>query len=332
MSAKISVIIPVYNMEDSIAAAVGSVCSQTYKDLEVIVVNDGSTDKTAAVLESLAADDDRIRIIHQQNGGVSNARNTGLAAATGEYISWLDGDDRMLPTAMETLMTAIVETGADMSLCNYENIDAGERLVRYERSETHIITGHEALIKQLQRDITQSLCFCLCPRNYFNGVHFPDGHLFEDVRNSFRMYLQADTVAIVGNVLLYERIVRPNSISHAKTVARRAESAEAYLIRQRELNAIDPSLEPIFVRHNAPSLLLSLRSAVLRDSTEAFKTNIETVKDVCGYFKAHKKEALGNRPGLLKTLEYTFMVSGHRLGFFLSRLTTMGTKSGTRLY
>lgn len=265
MAVRISVIIPVYNMEQYIEKSVRSVIDQTWRDLELIVVDDGSTDATGEILRRLAAQDARIRVIHQENGGVSAARNTGLAEASGEYVAWLDGDDQMQPQALEKLNAAILETGADMSLCNYENVErSGAREKRYVQRPNETISGNEALLRVLRREITQSLCFNLAPRRFYREITFPEGMLFEDVRSSYKLYEQAKTVALVNDSLLFRRLVRTESISHAPTIAMRAASCEAYLIRQHDLTRRHPETEAVFVRSNYASLLLRLCCAIPR--------------------------------------------------------------------
>ena len=118
----ISVIIPVYNVEPFLDRSVGSVLAQTMRDIEVILVDDGSTDGSGAVCDRLAAGDSRVRVIHQKNSGAAGARNTGLDAASGEFVSFIDSDDRIDPTMLETLYNGITENDAQIAHCNLMNI------------------------------------------------------------------------------------------------------------------------------------------------------------------------------------------------------------------
>jgi len=332
MAGLISVIIPVYNMEKTVGKSIDSVRSQTWKNLEIVVVDDGSKDKSGEICDRMAAEDSRVRVIHQPNGGVSKARNVGLAAATGDYIAWLDSDDWMEPRALEILMNAIDESGACMSLCNYENVEySGRREKRYEIRRNEVITGREALERLIRRQITQSLCFNLAPRRFYEGIRFPEGELFEDVRNSWHMYERSRRVAVINDTLLYNRLVRENSISHAKSLDMRTASCLAYLERQRDVDAIRPELESVFVRCNYGMLLLSLRSAVLRDSKEKFSEHRAGVRAVAAYFRERQEMALGNRPGLGRWMEFRCITSGTRLGFYLSRIVSLLRSSGTWL-
>lgn len=118
----ISIIIPAYNVENYIVRTVDSVIAQSYKNLEIIVVNDGSTDATAQILDRLAAQDERIRVIHKENGGVTGARLRGVAEATGEWIGFVDGDDVIEPRMYERLLENALQYQADISHCGYQMV------------------------------------------------------------------------------------------------------------------------------------------------------------------------------------------------------------------
>lgn len=119
---KISVIVPTYNIESYIEKAVESICAQTYRDLEIILVNDGSSDGTPALLDKLAKKDDRIKVIHKENGGVTKARLCGVEVATGEWIGFVDGDDYIEPQMYEMLLANAKKHEADISHCGYQMV------------------------------------------------------------------------------------------------------------------------------------------------------------------------------------------------------------------
>jgi len=119
--AKVSVIIPCYNGEALLPRAVDSALAQTEPDLEIILVDDGSTDGSGALCDRYAARDGRIRVIHQKNAGLSAARNAGMAIATGDLIAFLDADDQLVPSAYETMLRAMDAVGADCACCGYQH-------------------------------------------------------------------------------------------------------------------------------------------------------------------------------------------------------------------
>ena len=118
----ISVIIPIYNLEQYIERCVRSVMAQSYKNLQIILVDDGSSDGSGAVCDALAQQDSRIKVIHKPNGGVSDARNFGVKAASGQFISFVDGDDYVHPEFIATLHTLCVENKCRMAQCSFEAV------------------------------------------------------------------------------------------------------------------------------------------------------------------------------------------------------------------
>lgn len=118
----VSVIIPAYNIEDYIGRCLDSIISQTYKNLEIIVVDDGSRDYTGEILDNYAKKDRRIKVIHKENGGVSSARNKGIEAAEGDYIGFIDGDDLIEPEMYKTLVDLLEEENADIAHCGYQMV------------------------------------------------------------------------------------------------------------------------------------------------------------------------------------------------------------------
>lgn len=120
---KLSIIIPVFNVEKYVQTCLDSVIEQSFRDFEVIVVDDGSTDGSPAICDAAAKQDGRICVIHQQNGGLSAARNAGLDIARGEWIGFLDSDDFIMPDMYEKLMDAAEKARADIAVCNYLRVD-----------------------------------------------------------------------------------------------------------------------------------------------------------------------------------------------------------------
>lgn len=140
---KISIIIPVYNSEKFLDACVCSVINQTYNNLEIILVDDGSTDNSGALCDKWKVTDSRIKVIHQKNQGVSAARNHGLETATGDFISFIDSDDVVEPEMYELLMGIVVNRGADIAHCGYKRLDEQGNVLK-EVSGTHVTIEQSA--------------------------------------------------------------------------------------------------------------------------------------------------------------------------------------------
>lgn len=139
---KISVIVPVYNAERYLKPCVNSILAQTFRDFELILVNDGSTDLSGGICDSYAKADDRVRVLHKQNEGVSQARNDGIQQATGEYLAFSDSDDTVEPDWLETLYQKAEQTNADLVICNFYTVSAfGKEARRHAFAEGEVLEG-----------------------------------------------------------------------------------------------------------------------------------------------------------------------------------------------
>ena len=124
MEKTVSVIVPIYNVEKYLERSVRSILKQSYDNLEVILVDDGSPDNCGNICDALAKEDKRIRVIHKENGGLSDARNAGLDIATGDYIVFVDSDDHISPDFIDILMKEVDENDADVAMCSYKETSA----------------------------------------------------------------------------------------------------------------------------------------------------------------------------------------------------------------
>ena len=137
---KVSVIIPAFNVSAYLEDAVGTVQRQSYQNLEIVIVNDGSTDDSGAIADRIARKDRRIRVIHKQNGGLGAARNTGLAATSGEYVTFVDSDDQLTPRAIEVLVESLERTGSEFAIGSVERFNSTRRWVPAWVDEVHDVT------------------------------------------------------------------------------------------------------------------------------------------------------------------------------------------------
>ena len=174
---KISVIVPVYNAENYLSACLDSILSQTYQDFEIILIDDGSKDASGQICDAYAGKDPRIQVVHQENGGVSRARNRGLELATGELISFIDSDDTLEPDMYELLVRVMREHDADISHCGYKRFDKQGKLVR-EVNGTHqlmIQNGEEAIACMLRGEyFSNALWNKLFRKQVVQGLHFQE--------------------------------------------------------------------------------------------------------------------------------------------------------------
>ncbi len=213
----VSVIIPVYNIENYVDDCLKSALGQTYSNLEIIVVDDGSKDRSGEICDEYARADSRVRVLHRANGGLSAARNSGIEAASGEYITFIDGDDYVDDTYVETLY-GLIEGGADISICEFSYVygDKVKRCKSKLRGKLEM-TSHEALKTMLYQNYYDTSAWGkLYKRELFaDGVRFPEGKLFEDMGTTYKLLLKADKVAY-ENISVYYYVQRNDSISNSE--------------------------------------------------------------------------------------------------------------------
>lgn len=181
---KISVIVTVYNIERYLEKCIDSIRRQTYKNLEIILVDDGSTDNSGAMCDRFAADDDRIVVIHKKNGGLADARNTGAKAATGEYIAYVDGDDWIDREMYEAMLHEMETCQADVVICSYRCIYP-DKIVDDSTDNRVVFEGREALKAYIEEDehyqIQNAAWNKLYRKNFAQGLQFPRGKWYEDI-------------------------------------------------------------------------------------------------------------------------------------------------------
>lgn len=209
----ISVIVPVYNVEKYVGRCLTSIINQSYTNLEIIVVNDGSTDKSLAVCEEYAAKDNRIKLISQENKGLSGARNTGLRHYTGEYVSFVDSDDWIHRNMIEYMFNVFISHDVEMSLCG--NLHVSEEMVkdeRYVEKDCKIFTSNSFM--ELFLNETFTACWSrLFRKDVIKGIQFPEGLNCEDFIYMYEVVRRIKKdVGLVELPLYYYFCNRPDSI------------------------------------------------------------------------------------------------------------------------
>lgn len=209
----ITVIIPVFRVEAYLRRCVDSVLAQTYENMEIILVDDGSDDSCPAICDEYAGQDSRVSVIHQKNAGLSGARNAGIEQAKGEYLSFVDSDDYLSPEFLERLYAACVETGSDISVCRWEYVKGGA-IPEKGKGETHIFTGREMLANLYIPDGAYFVVAWnkLYKRELFDTIRYPLGRIHEDEATTYRIYHQVRQAAYVDKSL-YGYFVAPSSIT-----------------------------------------------------------------------------------------------------------------------
>lgn len=227
----LSVIIPVYNIEKYIEKCVRSVLAQTYADLEIILVDDGSADRSGDICEMLEKQESRIRVIHKENGGLSDARNAGLDAAVGEYISFIDGDDYIHPQMYEIMLDYLQKESADIVCCKFKRVTADENppFVRLECKDIYaVLSAAEAMLNLQAVDVTA--CNKVYRRKIFENLRFPFGKYHEDEWIIHRILYGCGRIVAIDEELYYY-VNRSDSITHTVSEKRFIDSIEGYMDR-----------------------------------------------------------------------------------------------------
>ncbi|PLS23877.1 glycosyltransferase family 2 protein [Bifidobacterium imperatoris] len=240
----VSIIIPVYKVEQFLDACVASVTAQTYRNLEILLVDDGSPDSCPAMCDAWAAKDPRIRVIHKPNGGLSDARNAGIKQATGSYMYFADSDDTVAPTLVEDCLAAMREYDADLVMFQFDTISENGKplLSNYRHNDfdkVQILTPVEAIKKQVKAEIDGYFWAFLAPAHTYQntGFAFPVGRKIEDLSRICNVIGEATRVVRIPKVLYHYRM-REGSITASwdpkltRDWTKAADDREAYIIER----------------------------------------------------------------------------------------------------
>ena len=213
---EISVIVPAYNVENYLERCLDSLLDQTFQNFELILVDDGSTDRTSQICDTYA-DHNKVRVIHKANGGVSDARNVGLECANGRYITFVDSDDYVASTFLETLYQMITEEeGVTVSMLPGQQVlDAGKPVEAYAKKSEIVSAEEAARMMLLRKGITHSCWGKLFRRDLWTSIRFPVGHNNGEDAITFRVISKAEKVAYMNSGLYYY-VQRAGSIMHQK--------------------------------------------------------------------------------------------------------------------
>lgn len=298
----ISVIVPVYRVEKYLEQCVCSICNQTYTNLEIILVDDGSPDRCPQMCDDFAETDKRIRVIHKLNGGLSDARNTGTEWAAGEYILYVDSDDFVHTDMIRRMYCAMTESSSQAAVCSFCSFAKEAEILKCRfQNKIRFYSGDMATREMLYQRIENTACGKLLPRSICEHFLFPVGRFYEDLFVMYKMLYYCENIAFLDQPLYFYRN-NPDSIMH------RPFSVKSFDL----LDAADEIV--CFAQENKPSLLpaakarkFSAYAQVLRwmpDSVQ-FARQLEIWKEIKNYrwnMLCDKNARLKNRLGALCTL------------------------------
>ena len=214
MNDLISVIIPVYKVEDYLAKCIESVQNQTYKNLEIILVDDGSPDMCGAICDEYAKNDSRIKVIHKENGGLSDARNAGIEIAKGKYINFVDSDDLVSKDYIEYLYNMLIETNSNLAISGVKAILKNTKIEEKPGTIKNVVLNPEQTFEKLLYAEVISICAYakLYKRELFDDIRFPKERVYEDTAIMYKIIEKAQKI-VYGDKCCYYYISRAGSIS-----------------------------------------------------------------------------------------------------------------------
>lgn len=246
----ISVIIPVYKVEKYLSRCIESVIGQTYTNLEIILVDDGSPDKCPLIIDEYAKNDKRIKVIYKENGGLSSARNAGLEIATGDYITFVDSDDTIDCKMYEILYNLLKKHNSDIAICQLVRVseDVEGNLIipnlNIDNIEEKIFTRAEALKQiMINGDIGNFACTKLFKRELFNEVLFPDGKVYEDIATIYKLVHKANKIIYTNQKLYYYLYGRVGAITSSFSEKKILDSIYAYFTQYRFITENYPEIK-----------------------------------------------------------------------------------------
>jgi len=211
---KISVIVPIYAVEQYLHRCVDSIMNQTYPHLQIVLVDDGSPDRCGDICDAYARAESKVRVIHQPNRGLSAARNAGLEIATGDYISFVDGDDWLDNSCLEHLLQLITHHEADISVSNLFRTSDDKAEPKFDEARVYVLSREEAIFHLISPRVGSMVAACgkLYNSDLFEFIRFPDGRLHEDAFTTYKVILNTKKV-VVTTAALYGYRQRPDSIT-----------------------------------------------------------------------------------------------------------------------
>lgn len=243
----ISVIVPIYKVEQYLGQCVDSVLAQSYGNFELILVDDGSPDNCGKICDEYALQDNRIFVIHKENGGLSDARNSGIKKAIGEYIALIDSDDYVSPFFLEILITNALKYGADVvttgQSTKFIDGDATPILLAVSTQDfkSRVISTKEAIADLLYQRRPNGAQFNLYKKYIFDNIEYPKGYLYEDMATTYKTYIKAKKICCLDSKL-YAYRVRKDSIVRQSFSEKKMISIEITRTLYKDICVYDDSL------------------------------------------------------------------------------------------
>lgn len=275
MNDKISIIVPVYNMEEYLDRCMQSLVKQEHQNIEILLVDDGSTDSSPAICDMWGQRDARVRVFHKKNGGQCTARNTGLDMATGDYIAFVDSDDYVSPAIYSTLLSDLIEHNAEISCCSTASDDG------VHGSNAILIFTNEKAMKEHLMDasvVGQSPCDKLFKKELFEEIRFPLFRAYEDCATIYKLLAKAGII-VCRDLTLYHYISRENSTMTQPFSAVKFQQIDAYWMMYQDYTKQYPQYAYLVKRKLVGSCQYCIGESYRQKKQKEFTGEIKQTKD-----------------------------------------------------
>ena len=302
MSNIISIIVPIYKVEKYLDRCINSILNQTFKDFELILVDDGSPDRCGDICEEYAKKDKRIKVIHKENGGLSDARNAGLDIATGKFIGFIDSDDFIHKDMYMILYDAIIKSKSDISQCKFKYFSKEDELNKniINDGKYEIYNNIDAIEEIIDnKNLNTNVWNKLYKRELFNDIRFPKGKIHEDEFVTYKVFYRAKTVSYVNKELYYyfsndTGIMKNLNINSKFDWIEAIEERNEFLLSIKEKSLFNKSNSYLFfnlinIRYNIKkSEELENKSQMYNLVNEKIKYSLNAISDKSSYSKLNK--------------------------------------------
>ena len=285
---KISVIVPIYKVEKYFRRCIRSILDQTYKNLEIILVDDGSPDNCGKLCDVFAEKDDRIVVIHQENAGVCAARNAALRVATGDYLGFVDPDDHLEPDMFEYLLDNLKKYDADISCCRFYRENMRLEISLETDGIIHEYNSEEAIRELLNLSTLKAVFWNkLFKKEIFDGVEFPEGVIYEGTIMVHQLFLKAKKILFLPEAKYYYQVYN-NSYVHTKTLKYQCDYVRAQISRYNDLAKLYPDLKDTVMKKIITEItILAITAYVNPEDVDA---NMADIKAFGDFVREHSDE------------------------------------------